>query len=97
VGVEIAIADLIGTDPRVMSGVPCFKVNGVVTGVPIFLALEHLADTGDFDKTLVAFLRDSRLQGLELIHIQAAIRVASVASRGYWEVWETILRPTMSN
>ena len=84
---EVLISELVTCDPRIQGGIPCFKE----TRIPIFMALEHLADSGSVQETL-AFLQDSHdLVELTEAHIQAAIRVASQAAKGYWSLWRGIL------
>lgn len=87
---EVLISELVGTDVRIMNGVPCFRVNGVLVRIPIFMALENLADSGSMDDTLDCLRTEWDLQELTLAHIQAAVLVASVAAKGYWETWRMI-------
>ena len=84
---EVRISELVTCDPRMQGGIPCFKG----TRIPIFIALEHLADSGSIQETL-AYLQDAHdISELTEVHIQAAIRVASQAAKGYWSLWRGIL------
>ena len=62
--------DFIGCDPKICHGKPCFKINGKISRIMVFLVLEMLEAKESFEDILEAYPH------LTSQHIQAALHYA---------------------